>query len=429
MCGDSFVHCYTKGNIMKKVIHIIGGGTFNYVRAHLALATPAFGETAKRIALLCEEIFDLKEYEVRLHLTKMADPKSAIVTNDDVATLVDQICEDPSSKIIFMNAALTDYVGKVEDEKSAKYAPRLKTRDGGKKMELTPAPKLLLKVRSSGYKRKGIFLVAFKTTCNASSAQQYQLGLGLLKSASANLVLVNDIGVRNNMIVVPEEAVYHETHNREEVLHNLVDMVRHRSKLNFTKSTVVDEVMTPWSSGMVPRSLREVVDHCIKRGAYKAFDGKTAGHFAVKVGENQFLTSPRKRNFNDLNNIGLVSVEALDDTVVIAHGGKPSVGGQSQRIVFTEHEGLDCIVHFHSTRKVESVVPVVSQREYECGSHECGRNTSRGLKEVEPGIHAVYLDNHGPNIVFNRDVSSEKVIDFIERNFNLTEKSGGYEFA
>lgn len=414
---------------MKKVIHVIGGGTFNYVRAHLALSAPAFGETAKRIAILCEEMFDKDGYEVRLHLTKMADSRSDIITNDDVSKLVDQICEDPRSKIIFMNTALTDYFGKVGEEKSDKYATRLQTREGVQTMELTPSPKLLLKIRSSGYKRKGIFLVAFKTTCNASSTEQYRRGLGLLKSVSANLVLVNDIGLKNNMIVVPEEAVYHETHDREDVLRNLVDMVKHRSKLNFTKSTVVDEVMTPWSSDMVPKSLREVVDHCINRGAYKAFDGKTAGHFAVKVGDNQFLTSPRKRNFNDLGNIGLVSVEALDDDVVIAHGGKPSVGGQSQRIVFAEHEGLDCIVHFHSTRKATSAVPVVSQREYECGSHECGRNTSRGLQEVEPGIHAVYLDNHGPNIVFHREVPSDVVIDFIERNFNLTEKSGGYQFA
>ncbi len=157
--------------------------------------------------------------------------------------------------------------------------------------------------------------------------------------------------------------------------------------------------------------------------------GQTAGHFALKVNNGTFLTSPRKRNFNDLNSIGLVSVEALDGDVVIAHGGKPSVGGQSQRIVFAEHEGLDRIVHFHSPRKMGSTVPVVSQREYECGSHECGQNTSRGLQEVEPGIHAVYLDNHGPNIVFNKDLPSEKVIEFIERNFDLNKKSGGYELA
>ena len=414
---------------MKKLIHVIGGGTFNHVRAHLSLAAPAFGETAEALAALCVEMFDQSMYEVKLHLTKMADRKSIIVTNDDVADLIDQLCEDKRTKVIFMNAALTDFTGAIGNVESGKHATRLHSREGEKSIAITPAPKVLTKIRKEGHVRKDIYLVAFKTTCNASSEDQYRAGLALLKGTSANLVLANDIGTKHNMIVVPEEAAYHETHNRQEVLRNLVDMVKHRSNLHFTKSTVVDDVMTPWSSDVVPQSLREVVDHCIKRGAYKAFDGKTAGHFAVKVGDNKFLTSPRKRNFNDLEAIGLVSVEASDDDMVVAHGGKPSVGGQSQRIVFAEHEGLDCIVHFHSVRKTDSQVPVVSQREYECGSHECGQNTSRGLREVEEGIHAVYLDNHGPNIVFNRDVPAARVIDFIERNFNIKEKSGGYEFA
>ena len=41
-------------------------------------------------------------------------------------------------------------------------------------------------------------------------------------------------------------------------------------------------------------------------------------------------------------------------------------------------------------------------------------------------IEAVYLDNHGPNIVFRHDVDPQKVIDFIEENFDLTGKTGGY---
>lgn len=36
------------------------------------------------------------------------------------------------------------------------------------------------------------------------------------------------------------------------------------------------------------------------------------------------------------------------------------------------------------------------------------------------------LDNHGPNIVFNRNVDPQEVINFIERNFDLTKKTGGY---
>jgi hypothetical protein len=39
---------------------------------------------------------------------------------------------------------------------------------------------------------------------------------------------------------------------------------------------------------------------------------------------------------------------------------------------------------------------------------------------------AVYLDQHGPNIVFNRSINPKEVIDFIEENFDLTAKTGGY---
>lgn len=109
---------------------------------------------------------------------------------------------------------------------------------------------------------------------------------------------------------------------------------------------------------------------------------------------------------------------------MLAYGAKPSVGGQSQRIVFKDHPGLDCIVHFHVPKLESSNVPTVSQREFECGSHECGQNTSKGLKQFG-NLYAVYLDNHGPNIVFNRNINPQEVIDFIKRNFDLSKKTGG----
>ena len=55
--------------MLKKQIHIYGGGTFSYIRTHLALAMPAFGETAKRLKVLCEERFD--NMYVNLHLTNL----------------------------------------------------------------------------------------------------------------------------------------------------------------------------------------------------------------------------------------------------------------------------------------------------------------------------------------------------------------------
>ena len=206
-----------------------------------------------------------------------------------------------------------------------------------------------------------------------------------------------------------------------------MDMALSRSKNTFTRSTVVEGAPIDWNSEDVPANLRAVVDHCIARGAYKPFREATVGHFAVKVADNRIYTSRRKRNFNNLPVEGLVEVEYEGLHNVIAKGGKPSVGGQSQRIIFDQHPGLDCIVHAHVPLRPNApdMIPVADQKPYECGSHQCGENTSRNLVEFESGIHAVMLDEHGPNIVFSRNTPSETVIAFIERNFDLEGKTGG----
>ena len=85
---------------------------------------------------------------------------------------------------------------------------------------------------------------------------------------------------------------------------------------------------------------------------------------------------------------------------------------------FAEHPDMDCIVHFHCPLKPSSEVPLRSQREFECGSHECGQNTSAGLKRFG-SVLAVMLDKHGPNVVFRRDADPRRVIQFIEQNFDL----------
>ena len=402
-----------------KQIHIFGGGTFSYVRNHLALAAPAFGETAEILFYLCKKRFE--KMDVNLHLTKMADSNSTLVTNEDVENLTLKLKEDFDTKIIFMNAALCDYTAQVGNVKSGKYAIRLKTSDGEIGAILTPAKKILKQIRDG---RKDIHLVAFKTTCGATEQEQYLAGLNLLKKSSCNLVLANDTITHLNMIITPEEARYHVTTDRIEALTQLVDMAYYRSPLSFTHATVVDGTPVDWNSDLVYPSLRAVVNHCIKEGAYKEFNGATVGHFACKIKENEFLTSIRKTNFNDLEKNGLVRVVTDTEDTVIAYGAKPSVGGQSQRIIFSEHNDYDCICHFHCPLKSGSQVPVVSQREYECGSHECGQNTSNGLKQFG-NLSAVMLDNHGPNIVFHHSINPQEGIDFIDANFDLHDKTGG----
>ena len=87
--------------MFKKKIYVLGGGTFAHVRNHLSVAMPAFGETAREIALLCNERFD--NMETHLLLTKMANPqdKIAMVTNDDVEHRVLKLKEDVDTKVIF----------------------------------------------------------------------------------------------------------------------------------------------------------------------------------------------------------------------------------------------------------------------------------------------------------------------------------------
>ncbi len=427
---------------MKPIVWSIGGGTFAHIRSHLALAssreaqvenladslaTSAFGETARQIAdLVAFAHPDGAKYDVRTVLTKMADPTSRLVTNDDVAAQIDEILANPSSRIVFLSAALCDYDGTIidsEDIPSGKYQPRLKTEAGEVYLKLTPTPKIIRRIRKE---RKDIFLVGFKTTSNATADKQYLAGLALLKQASCNLVLANDIVTRNNVIITPEQARYHQTTNRDEAIRGLVDMALLRAQGHFTRSDIVPGESVPWNSELVPDSLRDVVDYCIKRGAYKPFLGSTVGHFAVKIGEGRFLTSRRKTDFNKLPEVGLVLIETKGDDRVIAHGSRPSVGGQSQRIVFAEHPDVDCIVHAHVPIKKGSTVPVRSQRQFECGSHECGKNTSDGLQQFG-GVYAVMLDKHGPNIVFNRNTPAKDVIAFIEANFDLGGRTDNVE--
>ncbi len=406
-------------------IHVVGGGTTVHVRTHLALSAPAYGSTAREIAGICRR----SGHNTRLTLTRMADPSSPYETNDDIALLAQEIINDPTAHIVFWNPAICDYTGTIGTIKSGRRAERLKTKDGEQNLKLTPSEKIVSRIRKH---RKDIFLVAFKTTTNASEDEMYKAGLSLMKGSHINLVLVNDVSTRLNMVVCPEEARYHVTNERIEAIEGLVEMTLLRSTCHFTRSEVVESNGISWDAEQIHTSLKMVVDHCIQRKAYKPIQCNekglvTAGHFALRGKDGKIITSRRWSNFNDLKTTGMVMIEPTGNDHVIAYGGKPSVGGMSQRIIFKDHPDLDCIVHFHCPMRPEAPdqIPLRSQRPYECGSHECGQNTSQGLREIEDGIWAVMLDNHGPNIVFRKDVSPDRVINLIERNFDLNEKTGG----
>lgn len=417
---------------MNKKVVILGGGTFSHVRSHLSIAAPAFGTTAKRLEQLCRARF--RNMDVELALTTMADSNSKLTTNEDISRYVDEIINDNTVKVVFFNVALCDFSGHIGDIDSGKYAQRLETKNGEITMTLTPEDKLISRIRKY---RKDIFLVGFKTTTNATTQEQFSKGLNLLKKASCNLVIVNDTVTRSCFIITPEEGVYPEPEEfvgydkygiRDLCLVSAVNIAYHRSHLTFTRSTVVDGYPVSWNDERVPETLRTVVNWCIEKNAYKEFNGATTGHFAAKLEENQFLTSIRKTNFNEIDKYGMVLVETDGDDNVIAYGAKPSVGGQSQRIVFNKFDDCNCIVHFHCPLKENNrdEIPVVSQWQYECGSHQCGQNTANGLGKIGD-LYCVMLDKHGPNIVFNSGIDPNVVIEFIEANFDLNKSTSGFE--
>jgi hypothetical protein len=114
----------------------------------------------------------------------------------------------------------------------------------------------------------------------------------------------------------------------------------------------------------------------------------TAGHFAARGPDGKIITSKRWSNFNHLRETGMVLIEPKGNHEVIAYGGKPSVGGQSQRIIFKDHPTLDNIVHFHCPLKEDAPdkVSLRPQRPFECGSAGWGRNPSRQCVVPTPGL-------------------------------------------
>jgi hypothetical protein len=443
-----------------KRIHIIGGGTFNYVRTHLALAAPAFGQLARDITnVACKHPLVGDDWKVHLHLTKMAynglesETEALLLypsivletgprptTNDDVLNLVDSLCADDETAMIFLTAAICDFDGAIVEDPnidgklmqgtpSGKLEPRLESRHDHL-MLLTEAEKILTRVRSKHAEnpRKDIFLVTCKTTDGVSDEEMVKRGIASMKAASCNLVLVNDVKRRRNVIVTPEQAAYTFTDDRSEVVRDLVDMALHRAQGRFVRTKVESGVLIPLTA--IPGGFAKVVQHCVDNGAYKdvAGNGKTVGHFAYNPEHGVLLSSRRHQNFNLDGGTDLVRVR-FDEEGVVAEGAKPSAGARSQMQLFEDHPEFDCVVHFHCPLK-EGVnwVPRRPQRNFECGSIDCGLNTSNGIQTARIGnryeVGVVMLDQHGPNILFRAGDDPDEIIKFIDETFDLSRHTG-----
>ncbi len=437
-------------------IHIIGGGTFSHVRTHLALAAPAFGQLARQLAVAISEHPIVRdsgegEYAVHLHLTRMAfngfeaeiaaadgagveyvvEGGKRPTSNEDVQDLVDSLCADDETAMIFLTAAICDFAGQIGDVPSGKTAPRMHSReiDETTAIDLTPADKILTRIRSKQAEnpRKDIFLISCKTTDGVADEEMVLRGIASMKAASCNLVLVNDVKHRRNCVVTPEQAAYGWTYDRDSIVKELVDIALHRAQGEFIRTHVVDGTLIPL--GNTPHAFEQVVGHAIKAGAYKDIvgNGKTVGHFAYNPGPGVLFSSRRHTFFPGDGGTNLVRVQ-FTPGLVSAFGAKPSAGARSQMQLFEDHDEYDCVIHFHCPLRPE--VETVNRREqrlHECGSINCGINTSQGIQTVQLDgftIGVVMLDNHGPNILFRGGDDPDEIVRYIEATFDLSRHTG-----
>lgn len=208
------------------MIHIFGGGTVSYVRSHLALCAPAYGNTARYLHRVLGDQ-GCPPGRLMLELTRMAAPQtSRLETNEDVAARLQDVLANPLTRAIVFNVALCDFQGQIGEDPSGKYAKRLRSREAQLPMRLTPADKLLRRIKEQ---RPDIFLVGFKTTAGDESAEQAKLALRQIDETGADLVLANDTVTRNNLLMAGgtmRGTVLMETSCRDLVLHSLATAIR-----------------------------------------------------------------------------------------------------------------------------------------------------------------------------------------------------------
>ena len=121
---------------MKASTIIIGGGTFQPIRNHLSLCAPAFGKTARFMNTLIKDSISI--------ITKMGDPNSNLVTNEDVEKFINTILLDSEIKCIVLNVAFCDFKSlPINNIASGFHSERLSTSEGNIHIEITPTEKII----------------------------------------------------------------------------------------------------------------------------------------------------------------------------------------------------------------------------------------------------------------------------------------------
>lgn len=196
--------------ILKVVV--IGGGTFNHISCHLALAAPAFGATARKLV----ELFKVnRRLEPQLVLTKMADHTSDLITNEDVERyIVDVLLPDEDVRAIVMNAAICDFSidnpGETRLSSAKDYPVVLKGIQG----------KIMAIIKEV---RPDIIVVGFKTTHGAQAVEQVAKAFTAIHNSGVDIVLANDVGSRTNIMV--NRGLNIKTGHRHYLLEQLVEDV------------------------------------------------------------------------------------------------------------------------------------------------------------------------------------------------------------
>ena len=459
---------------MSKKIFILCGGTINQVAPHFVLSAPSYGSVGLKIYNELTEINKLKqplqkEYEIELIPTQMALsvlPDDCLMnygyylskagltkleSNDDLSKLVDYLISREDTRCIIMAAAVCDFEPSVIiniDDSSVDRGPFGKehkrlSSDNAYSLSIVPSKKILSKIRQQ---RKDIFVVSFKTTAGVGRDETYKKGLLALKKNSSNLVFANDIKDKINMVITPEEFPY-EGETRDEAIKTLCDITFKRLNLTFEDKTILKDDKRAFpeeliKEGAIPENWYAVMKYLFAHEAFKPLPGtgKTSGHFGCRVDGKDYerITSERKINHNESFERGMITVYSYKDGQLIVGGAKPSVGEKTQELIYQElGDKIHSIIHFHCPMWEQdwkkSIIPIREQLPYECGSKECALNTVSGMIEstktfaslVAPGIYAVHLQNHGPNIAFHKDVPIADLIRFIEKNWNLEDKTGG----
>lgn len=199
------------------MIHIFGGGTLNYVRAHCEISAYSKGTTAFQL----HQLFQNAQIASTLHVTAFADPASPLLSVDSVHDRLLQVLADTSTKAIIFSAAIADFEGQVGDIASGHHAQRLKSRDGDLLMKLTPSKKLLPLINQL---RPDVFSVGFKTTANESDEETARLAIRQITETGMSLVLANDIVRRRNALVWKSSTGFETAFapSREAVMEGLV---------------------------------------------------------------------------------------------------------------------------------------------------------------------------------------------------------------